>query len=164
MKRRAFGASALLIALIVMTGVSSLAIHNHYKDMADFKKEMISDIKAYSLMTEKIISIDNEAPYIDFDTSLSDRVYYHETEEGDIYTYPLSKGNMNLQIYKTLDPATETVDEHGFGNHDATYTSYGIILRSYTENKCLVFEKATDSRAYWSLDCDPDSIGWDYEI
>ena len=155
--KKAFSMIELLFVMVIMGMLASIALPNYAQNL-EFKMQaaLESNLKSNYDLTQRIR--ENEGiltPQIDFTSTKTDKTYIVSVDDMD-YNYNLSFADFHFIQVKIYDPATE--DENG---ENGKYAGTGIIMESEYFEDCYVFNDITDSEAYKSSDCTPESLEWD---
>lgn len=158
-KNKAFSMIEMLIVMLVIGILAGIAIPTLTdKIKAEKYLSVENDLKSFVSITSKIKSAGYLAPNIDFTSTSEDKIYEIEID-GYVYKYILSFKGLVLKQVPIYDPATEDVN-----GANGIYAGTGVIVDSqnFFEKSCYVYNSITDSQPYWTNDCTPAALNWDY--
>ena len=158
--RKAFTLIELLIVMAVMAILLSIATVPFYSSIkSNIYKTAESDLVGSSNLDIKILKNNAKIDDIDF-TSTSPTDYYTDTINGVDYKYVIFS-RLHLTQVRIFDSNTHN------------YTQYGIIIdtSNYHDNNgntllskpCYVYNSETDSQPYWTTQCTPNALNWNYQ-
>lgn len=158
--RKAFTLIELLIVMAIMAILLSVAVAPFFSQIkSNIYKEAISDLVGCSNLDIKILKNNEQIDDIDF-TSTSPTDYYTDTIKGVDYKYVIFS-KFHLTQVRIYDQDT------------LKYTQYGIIIdtsnyqdkngNTLLNKPCYVYNSETDSQGYWTTDCTPDDLNWNYQ-